>query len=479
MFRSSAPFLLFDYFRVPYRLAPESSLDFRLPPGAGWLQPDRRGHGSAVLYSTGDRDDRTYGTRASLAGAPILCRLQSMAETRALLETTGGAWAPEIAITDDAGKEIAAVWRERRGSVFLPFDPHLAIESFWSESYAKRAPGKPSPKRLAMHAYYRVRPALPRAAQIALRRSFSRIQARARFPRWPVETGLHDLYDTLLRLCADVAGEPIPSLAPWPSGKTWALCVTHDVETAAGYAQIALMRDIERSVGYRSSWNLIPRRYDVDDETVRVLQADGFEVGVHGLYHDGRDLESERTLLERLPAIREYAERWGAVGFRSPATHRDWGLMPMLGFDYDSSSPDTDPFEPQSGGCCTWWPFSNGDLVELPITLVQDHTLFVILKRSDERLWVEKADFLRDHNGLAVLITHPDYMLDEPRLASYRRFLERYVNDGNAWRALPREISAWWRRRADSRLERHGDAWRVDGPAAGEAVVELRAPSGA
>ena len=68
---------------------------------------------------------------------------------------------------------------------------------------------------------------------------------------------------------------------------------------------------------------------------------------MHGLYHDGRDLESEKTLLERLPAIRSHAERWGAVGFRSPATHRDWRLMRLLGFEYDSSSPDTDPFEPQ------------------------------------------------------------------------------------------------------------------------------------
>ena len=51
--------------------------------------------------------------------------------------------------------------------------------------------------------------------------------------------------------------------------------------------------------------------------------------------------------------MRAYAERWEAVGFRSPATHRDWELMPLLGVDYDSSSPDTDPFEPKSGGCCT------------------------------------------------------------------------------------------------------------------------------
>src|SRR5207248_2637619 len=122
-------------------------------------------------------------------------------------------------------------------------------------------------------------------------------------------------------------------------------------------------------------------------------------------------LESERTLRERLPEIRRWADRWGAVGFRSPATHRAWSLMPLLGFDYDSSYPDTDPFEPQSGGCCSVLPYFNGDLVELPITLPQDHTLFVILGRRDERVWVEKADAVRRLGGMALLITHPDYML--------------------------------------------------------------------
>jgi hypothetical protein len=55
--------------------------------------------------------------------------------------------------------------------------------------------------------------------------------------------------------------------------------------------------------------------------------------------------------------------------------------MASLPFEYDSSYPDTDPFEPQPGGCCSWLPYFNGPLVELPITLPQDHTLFVIPRR--------------------------------------------------------------------------------------------------
>jgi hypothetical protein len=217
-------------------------------------------------------------------------------------------------------------------------------------------------------------------------------------------------------------------------------------------------------------------RYRVEPDVVDELTARGFEVGVHGLYHDGRDLASAELLAERLPAMREHARAWGAVGFRSPATHRQWELMPMLGFDYDTSYPDTDPFEPQSGGCCTWLPYFNRDLVELPITLPQDHTLFAILRREDERAWVEKAAAIRDRGGMALIITHPDYMLERRFLDVYARFLAAFGDDPSLWRVLPRDVSAWWRRRAESRIVPAGDGWRVEGAAAAEATVALVHP---
>jgi predicted glycosyltransferase len=277
----------------------------------------------------------------------------------------------------------------------------------------------------------------------------------------------------MFAILVEIAGEPVPYIAAWPGGHTWALVLTHDVERATGWAELDPVLDLERSHGLRSSWNLVPQRYEIDDDYVRALVAEGFEIGVHGLHHDGRDLESLATVRKRLPAIRDAAERWGAVGFRSPAMHRHPEWMPLLGFDYDSSCPDTDPFEPQAGGCCTWLPFFNQDMVELPVTLTQDHTLFVILRHNDEAEWVRKAEFLRKRGGMALLDTHPDYLVDERIFRAYGRFLDRYAQDATAWRALPREINAWWRRRAASHLEPQGAGWQVIGPADGEARVEL------
>ncbi|NUR75100.1 MAG: hypothetical protein HOQ28_02285 [Thermoleophilia bacterium] len=387
-----------------------------------------------------------------------------------------GEWEPAEALLDADGRPVAHVWREAGGSVFLPFSPDAALVNLWSEAYQAGARSAGA-KRLALKAYYRARPLLPRALQIALRRRFARIQAKTAFPRWPVETAAHDLYDLVLGLLAEVAGEAVPWLGPWPAPYRWALVLTHDVELQEGCENVALLRDIELAHGLRSAWNFVPRRYDTPDETVRDLNERGFEVGVHGLYHDGRDLESRELLLERLPAMHEAARRWGATGFRSPATHRGWDLMPLLGFEHDSSYLDTDPFEPQGGGSCTWWPFPIGELVELPITLLMDHTLFVILRR-DESVWTEKTRFLRDRGGMALLITHPDYMLERERLDVYDRFLATFAGDDTMWGALPREVASWWRRRAESTIERESDGrWRVEGPAAGEARVELFPPS--
>ena len=229
---------------------------------------------------------------------------------------------------------------------------------------------------------------------------------------------------------------------------------------------ISVLRDIERELGYRSSWNFPALRYPVDESVVAALRDEGCEIGVHGAYHDGRDLESLQMLDERLPAMRAAALRWGAEGFRSPATQRRWEWMPRLGFGYDTTFPDTDPYEPQPGGSCAWWPYHNETLVELPITMPQDHTLVTILRRDAETTWLDKARTLRERAGMALFLTHPDYLGTPEASAPYRRTLLALAEDATAWRALPREVAGWWRRRADSMIEWDGGGWRVSGPRA-------------
>jgi hypothetical protein len=95
----------------------------------------------------------------------------------------------------------------------------------------------------------------------------------------------------------------------------------------------------------------------------------------------------------------------------------------------------------------------------------------VILREPDERVWLEKARALRSRSGLALSLTHPDYVFDEPLLGRYRRFLGEFAHDETAWRALPREVAAWWRARAESRPVLDRGSWRAEGPAAEGRVV--------
>jgi hypothetical protein len=488
VFESSRPFMLFDYFRVPYEVVAP------FPPLEG-VQPDhplnscgrlRRGglkgiertafwlDLNAINWPKRDLSPAEY----RLQSIPLFCRVIPDSVAKDWLNSSGHAWSPIDEVRDHDGRRIASVWRNEAGGLFFPFDPGEIIENFWSEGYQQvhDPSGLARVRRLAVTGYYRTRPFLPRAIQITLRRLYSRVQGRVRFPSWPIEGALHDFYGYLFGRLVDVAGGTIPWIGFWPSGHSWALVLTHDVETQVGYDNLDAVRDIESQLGYRSSWNFVPRRYSVEDSLIAELLRDGYEVGVHGLYHDGRDLGSLGMLHERLPLMREYAERWSSVGFRSPATQRAWDFMPHLGFEYDSSYPDTDPFEPQAGGCCSLLPYFNRKTVELPITLPQDHTLFDILQKSDETLWLEKTEYIKGKNGMALIITHPDYLIEPRVLHSYTAFLSAFKEDTDVWRALPRDVNGWWRRRAASSLVETRGGWRITGPAEEEARVQSAEP---
>lgn len=336
----------------------------------------------------------------------------------------------------------------------------------------ERYRGEPAERPLPLSVYYAVKPLLPRRLQIALRRRYAKRQARVEFPRWPIEPLLVERRQRRLRAELERRGaERLPTIAPWPDGRRFAAILTHDVEGPAGVANVRRIAAIERRHGFVSSWNLVAEWYPIPGDLLDHLRAAGCEVGLHGIKHDGRLFESRARFESELPAIHRYLAAWDAVGFRSPATHRNADWMPELGALYDSSFPDTDPFEPQAGGCCSILPFFLGDMVELPITLVQDHTMWEILRRETIELWTGKSDWIAAHGGLVNLITHPDYLDTPARLRMYEEFLEYLAAQRDCWHALPREVAAWWRARAGLRLVEEGDAARIEGDGAGRARV--------
>jgi peptidoglycan/xylan/chitin deacetylase (PgdA/CDA1 family) len=323
-----------------------------------------------------------------------------------------------------------------------------------------------------MSAYYAVKPLMPRGLQIALRRAYAHRQARVEFPRWPIEPILVDHARAELRARIDsTAAGAVPFVSLWPDGKRFAAILTHDVEGPVGVRNVRRVLEVERRHGFVSSWNFVAEWYPIPPALFDHVRRMGGEIGLHAIKHDCKLFESRASFEADLPKIHRYLEEWGAVGFRSPATHRNAEWMPELGCLYDSSFPDTDPFEPQAGGCCSIVPYFLDDLVELPITLVQDHTLFEILRADSIEHWTQKSDWLIEHNGLVNLITHPDYLDTPRRLRMYEEFLEYLAAQEGGWHALPRDVAQWWRTRAELRCVEDDGGARIVGPGAERATL--------
>jgi hypothetical protein len=226
--------------------------------------------------------------------------------------------------------------------------------------------------------------------------------------------------------------------------------LTHDIETAPGQTHARVVADLDAQYGFRSSFNFVPERYPVDRGLMEELRARGFEIGVHGLKHDGKLFRSPAEFRRRAARINRYLKDFGAVGFRAPLTHRNPAWMQALEIEYDLSFFDTDPYEPMPGGTMSIWPFQLGRFVELPYTLVQDYTLTAVLKETTPRIWLEKVDFLERYAGLALLNTHPDYLRTPATERVYAQFLEAMSRRTQYWHALPKEVARWWRDRAQA-----------------------------
>lgn len=297
-----------------------------------------------------------------------------------------------------------------------------------------------------MKAFYRVKPLLWRQLQVRLRSIRVRRMADARRTIWPIP--------------AEPYGRP-RDWRGWPGGAEFALVLRHDVESERGLARCELLMQAERERGVRSAFNFVTCKYETPGHLVRRLWDDGFEVGVHGVKHDGRLYESRGMFERRVPVINAYLRRWGAKGFISPAAHHRLEWMHELDIEYDSSTFDVDPFEPESDGVHTAFPFvvrgpdGAPGYVELPYTMPQDFTLFVLMNQRSIDIWKRKLDWIASFGGMVLVNSHPDYMrfrqdsrrYDEYPVDLYFRLLDyivstyrsRYVN------MLPYQVSRYLR----------------------------------
>lgn len=315
----------------------------------------------------------------------------------------------------------------------------------------------PKEPMLARRIYYAMKPVVPWPIRIALRRwRASQIRKKSEHV-WPISNS---------------AGKPPPNWSGWPNGKKFAVVLTHDVEGKRGYDKVGQLAEMEKRLGFRSSFNFVPEgEYRVQRTLREELERGGFEVGVHDLHHDGKLYNSQSVFRKRAQRINTYLREWNAVGFRSAFMLHNLDWLGELDVLYDASTFDSDPFEPQPGGVDTIFPFwvpgkNRKGFVELPYTLAQDSTLFLILCAPDIEIWRTKIDWIAERGGMVLVNVHPDYLHFEKGVPERATFLAAHYEallgyfrqryEGDFWAPLPKDLAKWFKGQYESKAAAAG-----------------------
>ena len=309
--------------------------------------------------------------------------------------------------------------------------------------------------------YYKIKPFLSWRFRMMARR-LAAVSTRKRFrDTWPIHPG---------------SATPPVGWPGWPYGRKFAFIITHDVERREGLANCLNLMRMDMAGGFRSSFNFVPEGdYEIPAELREQLAQSGFEIGIHDLHHDGKLYENREVFAAKAARINEYVRQWQVKGFRSAFMHHNLEWLHDLRVQYDASTFDSDPFEPQPDGAQTIFPFwvsraaaqkpgapdtrhlkpkdtdgASEGYYELPYTLAQDSTMFFVLGEKTIEVWRKKLDWIAEQGGMALINVHPDYMAFNGRkpthkeysAAYYEQFLDyvktRYA--GTYWNALPRQL---------------------------------------
>jgi hypothetical protein len=330
--------------------------------------------------------------------------------------------------------------------------------------------------RPVLDLYYRLRGRFSDNARMLFQRLYFRRWQRIAFPAWPVDTSADCLMREALADAMRLRGvDRLPFIWFWPDGAEACVIMTHDVETEKGLRFCPVLMQMDDEHAIKSSFQVVPEeRYLLTESVLQEIRDRGFEINVHDLNHDGRLYRDERLFQERVKKINNYGNLFGSRGFRSGILYRNLDWYDYLDFSYDMSVPNSGRLEVQRGGCCTVFPYFIGKILEIPLTTVQDYSLYRILKARSIDLWNEQMNSILEKNGLISFISHPDYLVCCEHRKLYLDLLRRIKHLGetrNLWMPLPRDVDTWWRRRSRLQLRKRGKGWSIEGEGADRARI--------
>jgi peptidoglycan/xylan/chitin deacetylase (PgdA/CDA1 family) len=231
------------------------------------------------------------------------------------------------------------------------------------------------------------------------------------------------------------------------------VCVlTHDVETAHGLQRARILKKIEEKYDVSSAWYVPSNRYRLNCETIRELANHG-EVGSHDTKHDGKLVHlKKQELVTRLTDARQTLERITekpVAGFRAPILQHNQRILQALneaGYLYDTSVPAWEPKHPYTmkpHGVGTVFPLTLNGIIEIPLTLPQDHQLLHVLGLAPEEVlktWVTMSSMIQDLKGVSMFLVHPDYELANGNADLYEELVNAVTSDSQTTSTVPSRI---------------------------------------
>lgn len=283
--------------------------------------------------------------------------------------------------------------------------------------------------------------AIPLGVRARLLGILARLRARPaiEFPLWPIERSVDE---AIMRAWREAAEQDEVVLnPPRYDGRTAALLITHDLDSAREIGFVEPLREIERRAGLPSAFGFVPELSWPTEDFARSLVAEGCEVYWHDIGHNGR-----LPYLGK-PAIRAAFDRvseespWAPSlmrAFRSGQLLMSRDLFEVVAerFEVDLSLPDTERDGPYgaAAGCGTVFPFSFRNLLEIPLSMPQDVYLRQVYGLSPEdalRTWINKLAYIKSIGGVAVLNVHPIWAnpTEPAMLRAFERFVGEAVGD--------------------------------------------------
>jgi len=309
------------------------------------------------------------------------------------------------------------------------------------------------------------------------------------------------LFEAILEACRD-RHIPLVQKSIWPDGKTFAVCLTHDVdEITKTYQWISrplryLMKrnipgfkgqlssllqkirgiepyytyddiiGIENALGAKSTyyilketgtfklsskktWYLYGRNRSLQSPKIRALieklQANGDEVAIHGSYFSYLEpglLEEQTRELEGIIHEKILGSRQHNLNLDIPKT---WEYQLKTGLQYDTSLGFKDTIGFRWGTSFPFYPFTQGKtipMLEIPLIIMDICLESCENKESD---CIRIADEVEKYQGVLTLLWHPPIFntLEYPQFRDIYISINQYCRDRNAWIARARDIFEW------------------------------------